>query len=62
MMKAARRIIAYQLSFFGWPPKPCLSWRRPFFQWRFMGVPVPLSGDEVRQNKLLRPDSLGEST
>lgn len=61
-MISARRIIAYQLSLFGWTPKVCFAWRRPLFQWRFMGVPVPLSPDEIRQYRLLRPDSVQETT
>lgn len=61
-MISPRRIIAYQLSLFGWTPKICFAWRRPFFQWRFMGTPVPLSADEIRQNKLLRSDSMPEAT
>lgn len=59
---SARSIIAWQLSLFGWAPKPCYAWRRPFFRWRFMGVPVPLSDDELRQHRLLRADSLGGAT
>ena len=52
-------IIAYQLSLLGEEPKPCAAWRRPYFQWSFCGIPVPLSEEEERQCRMLRPDSLG---
>jgi len=56
-LASGTKIIAYQLSLLGEAPKPFRNWRRAYWTLRFMGCPMPLNDDEIRQNKLLRPDS-----
>lgn len=56
-----KRVIAYQLSLLGDAPKPCHNWRRPYYTIRFFGgMQFPLMDDEIRQNILLRADSMSE--
>lgn len=49
---------AYVLSLFNDPPKKARNWQRPFFAWTFGGVPLPLSEDAMRQNEMLRADTM----
>lgn len=56
--RTPRRVVAYQLSLLGDPPKVCYAWRRSFYVFSFCGMPFPFSEDEARQHRLLRPDSL----
>lgn len=54
-----KKVIAYQLSLLGDAPKPCHNWRRPYYTIRFFcGENFPLMDDEIRQNKMLRADSM----
>jgi hypothetical protein len=56
-VESSVKIIGYQLSLLGEEPKPCYAWRRSFYQMHFMGCPMPLFEDEIRQNNLLRADT-----
>ena len=57
-MKDERRIVAYQLSLFGEPPRRGYGWRPTFYTWRICGCSVPPDETAVRQAFLLRADTL----
>lgn len=54
---SARRIIAYQLSLFGWPPLPRFAWRRMFWNWTFSDLPLPVDDAAERQRQMLTCES-----
>ena len=58
-MQADRpRVVAYQLSLLGEPPKPSHGWRPTFYVWTLSGVPIPPCDDALRQAALMRRDTL----
>ena len=50
------------LSLFNEAPKKARNWQRPFFVWTFGGVPLPLSDAAMRQNEMLRADTMPGAT
>lgn len=52
-----RRIVAWQLSLFDWPPRPGYAWRRSFWTFFLGGEPLPYPDAAARQRAMLTCES-----